>query len=369
MKIIVGLARLFTGVLFIISGLIKANDPVGFGIKLEEYFTVFGTEIFIPLATGLAIFICVFEIVLGVALLLGYRIKLVLWLLLLMIVFFSFLTFYSAYFDKVTDCGCFGDAVKLTPWQSFGKDMILLVLILIIFTRADKIYPILVKNISASLVWLSLIASTLFGLYCYHYLPVKDFRPYKVGNNIPELMETPDGAPTDEYDIIWRYKVNGEEKEFRNEDAPWDIEGAEYVSRDEVLIKEGYKPPIHDFSITDLDNNDYTADFLEAEYSLFVITHKIDKARTESFEKVNELARWSTDNGVRVAGLAASPPMDIKAYNRVRNTPYEVFTADATTLKTIIRSNPGLVFLKKGTVVGKWPSSRLPSKEDLKALM
>ena len=369
MKIIVGFARLFTGVLFIISGLIKANDPIGFGIKLEEYFTVFGTEFFVPLATGLAIFICVIEIVLGVALLLGYRIKLVLWLLLLMIVFFSFLTFYSAYFDKVTDCGCFGDAVKLTPWQSFTKDMILLVLILIIFTRVNKIFPILVNKVSASLVWMSLIASTLFGLYCYHFLPIKDFRPYKIGNNIGELMETPEGAAVDEYDIIWRYEVNGEEKEFRNEDAPWDIEGAEYVSRDEILIKEGYKPPIHDFSITDLNNNDYTEDFLTSNYSLFIITHKIDKARTASFDEVNKLATWAEENGVRVAGLAASPLLDIKAYSKVRKSPYEVYTTDATTLKTIIRSNPGLVLVKSGTVVGKWPSTKLPSKEELKATM
>ena len=368
MKIIVGLARLFTGVLFIISGLIKANDPIGFGIKLEEYFTVFGTEFFIPLATGLAIFICVFEIVLGVALLLGYRIKLVLWLLLLMIVFFSFLTFYSAYFNKVTDCGCFGDAVKLTPWQSFTKDIILLVLILIIFTRVNKIYPLFVKGVNSGVVWISLIASTLFGLYCYHFLPVKDFRPYKIGNNIPELMVVPEGAPVDEYDIIWTYKVNGEDKEFRNEDAPWDIEGAEYVSRDEVLIKEGYKPPIHDFTISDLEDNEYTDDFLNADYALFIITHKVDKARTESFEDINRLATWAEENGFRVAGLAASPPLDIKAYSEVRNTPYEVYISDATTLKTIIRSNPGIVMLKKGTVVGKWPSTALPTTEILESL-
>ena len=158
MAFITNILRLLTGVLFIISGLIKANDPVGFGIKLEEYFTVFNTEFMIPLATGLAIFVCVAEIALGIALLLGYKSKLTLWLLLLMMIFFTFLTFYSAYFNKVTDCGCFGDAIKLTPWQSFSKDIILLVMILIMFAGLRYIRPIFVGALNSGLVWLSVLA-------------------------------------------------------------------------------------------------------------------------------------------------------------------------------------------------------------------
>ena len=201
------ISRAIVGLLFIFSGLIKANDPLGFGYKLQEYFEVFHISFLNDYAVLLAILLCTLEIVLGALLLLGFWSSKVAWGLLLIIIFFTFLTFYSAFFEVVTSCGCFGDAIPLTPWQSFAKDIILLSLILHLFLRRKEILPVL-TGVKAQqfIAGLVLILSLGFGLFTYSYLPILDFLPYKVGNNIPQLMITPPGAAPDVYEITYNLK-------------------------------------------------------------------------------------------------------------------------------------------------------------------
>src|SRR5690606_21207084 len=196
MKILIGFARIVVGLLFIFSGLIILNDPVGFSFKLQDYFApeVLNLEFLMPYALILAIFLVIIEVVLGVSLLLGYLRSFTLWMLLLMIVFFTFLTFYSAYFNKVTDCGCFGDAIPLTPWQSFWKDVILLVLILILFAGKKYIRPLMTTNIRSLVVMLTFVVCLGIAYYVLQHLPIIDFRPYKIGANIAEGMRIPDDA-------------------------------------------------------------------------------------------------------------------------------------------------------------------------------
>ena len=203
-KIALNFARIFVGVLFIFSGLIKANDPLGFGYKLQEYFEVFHLPFLSGIATGIAILLCVMEIVLGALLLFGFWAKKVTAGLLVVIIFFTFLTFVSAFFKVVTSCGCFGDAIPLTPWQSFSKDLVLLVLIIYLFLYKDLIRPITNNRSwqSASLA-IVLCASLLFSQYTYSRLPILDFLPYKVGASIPELMAIPPGAQPDEFLIMY----------------------------------------------------------------------------------------------------------------------------------------------------------------------
>jgi len=194
-------ARIFTGLLFIFSGFIKANDPTGFGYKLEEYFHVFHTDFLNDYATAIAIVVCALEIILGIWLLLGFYKKLVAWGLLLLIIFFTFLTFYSAFFEVVTSCGCFGDAIPLTPWQSFGKDLVLLALILIIFVYRNQITPLIKDPTNRGLVaTFTAVLSFGIGIYTFMYLPFIDFLPYKIGNNIPSLMVLPEGKEGDVYE-------------------------------------------------------------------------------------------------------------------------------------------------------------------------
>ncbi|WP_349290807.1 BT_3928 family protein [Anseongella ginsenosidimutans] len=249
MRLLTWICRIPVGLLFIFSGLIKANDPMGFGFKLEEYFVVFGIEWLSPLAVSLSILICSLEIVLGVAVLLGARIRLTAWGLLLLILFFTWLTFYSAWFNKVTDCGCFGDAIKLTPWQSFTKDLILLALILPIFLYRRRIQPVFSKTGSNLALLLAAVLSLGFGLYTYFYLPVVDLLPYKVGNHLPSLMTMPPDAEPDVFKVIYtlKNKKTGELREMDDKEylstKIWENPDWEYVkASDPILVKKGYTP-------------------------------------------------------------------------------------------------------------------------------
>src|ERR1043166_1453889 len=252
MKVLTQFSRIFVGVLFIISGLIKANDTIGFSYKLEEYFELFNWPFFIAYAESLAMIICIFEIMCGVVLLLGSYARLNAWLLLLMIIFFTWLTGYSAITHKVTDCGCFGDAVKLKPFESFLKDLVLLVFILIIFFGVKHIKPLFNSTIQGILLFVALFVSTAFTLYTYMFLPVKDFLPYKVGNNIREKMAMPPGAQADEYELVFIYERDGKRFEFNANNLPADLDKYTFIERKDKLLKEGYKPPIHDFKVYDV---------------------------------------------------------------------------------------------------------------------
>lgn len=370
MKILVTISRWLVGLLFIFSGLIKANDPLGFSYKLEEYFAVFGMDWLTPAALGIAIFICIIEVVLGFTTILGIWMNLTAWLLLLMIIFFTFLTFYSAYFNKVTDCGCFGDAIKLTPWESFTKDIILLVFITIIF-----IYRKRVKS-PFNAKWNMLIAGFItllvvfFTFYSLWHLPVKDFRPYKVGNNIPELMKVPEGAPVDVYEmrLVYRNTVTNEVKEFDDKNYPWQDTTWVWVETKQELISKGYEPPIHDFSLIDADGNDVTMDILNDPDPIFVlISHDLAKTNKPAHEEFNVFANAAFNAGYNVIGLTATPYEQTDAFRHELQIPITYYFADAITLKTIIRSSPGLVLLKNGVILGKWHYNDFPELSEVES--
>ncbi|MDP7430072.1 MAG: DoxX family protein, partial [Flavobacteriales bacterium] len=305
MRISLIISRFLVGVLFIISGLIKANDTIGFSYKLAEYFEVFGMEWLSAFALLIAVSICVFEILLGTMLLIGSRIKFVSWSLLLMIVFFTFLTFFSAYFNKVTDCGCFGDALKLTPWQSFTKDMVLLFFILLLFKSQNKIQSLFTKKAENKINLLTLLLSCYFVWHTYSHLPAKDFRPYAIGENIPEGMLIPKDAKQDIIEDIWYYEINGETQQFTTEQEPWKIEGAKYVDRKTKLIEKGYEPPIHDFSISK-DEVDITDSILSAKKAYLVIAYNIKKTNAEASKKLTDLYLACEKKEITFVALSAS---------------------------------------------------------------
>ncbi|RZT00014.1 BT_3928 family protein [Aquimarina brevivitae] len=354
MKILVGFSRIFVAILFIFSGFVKLNDPLGFSYKLQEYFSegVLNLEFLIPFSLLLAIFLVIFEIVLGVTLLLGYLQKFTLWSLLLMIVFFTFLTFYSAYFNKVTDCGCFGDALPLTPWESFTKDVILLVLILILFAGRKYITPIKPVAIHKYVVFVVFSACLVFGYYVLMHLPAIDFRAYKIGANIEKGMEVPPNAPEAVFEYSWKFKVNGEEKIVTTNGSYPDVDG-EFIGVETTTIKEGYVPPIHDFSITSLDGQDYTDEFLAQKNVILVIMYNLVKSEAEGLRAIKEPIDRAMELGYTVIGLTASSEEDIKEVKDTFNLNFDFYTTDETALKTVIRSNPGIVQLKEGTIVDK----------------
>ncbi len=363
------IARIFVGLLFIISGLIKANDPVGFSYKLEEYFQVFGTGGLKPFALAFSMAICIFEVFVGVALLVGAYVRLTVWLLLIMIVFFTFLTFFSAYFNKVTDCGCFGDALKLTPWQSFWKDIILLIFILILTFNARFITPLFGKTTRNSVALGAMLLTTLFTLYAWYFLPPVDFRPYKVGNNICKLMEVPEGElKSDEVKMIFIYEKDGKQYEFSMDTlSKVDIGSFKYVDRKDKIIRKAYQPPIHDFSVSDRNGQDITSVFLEQKgYRLVIFQYDLEKSNTRVQEKLNKLVSDLMGDGkVRIWAFTCSSNALITNYREVHKLPYDFHSADCTMLKTVIRSNPGLVLMNGCVVEKMWPSTDLPSREEL----
>ena len=353
MKILTQISRIFVGILFIISGFIKLNDPLGFSYKLQEYFSaeVLNLPFLEPYALAISVFVVVFEVVLGVFLLIGYKPKFTLWSLLLMIVFFTFLTFYSAYFDKVKDCGCFGDALKLTPWESFTKDVVLLALILIIFFGRKYISPFFNPIVTNSIAALSLILSLAFGYHVLMHLPSIDFRAYKIGDNLLENMSTPPDAPKAVQEFTWTFDVDGEQQTIVTDGSYPNVKGT-YVSVETRIVEEGFQPSILDFSIESQDE-DFTEYYLNAERLLMLVSYNLETAEKEGLLKLKAISDEALQKGYTVIGLSASGD-DVK--NRIKqeyDLRFEFFICDEKALKTVVRSNPGALQLEKGTVQQK----------------
>ncbi len=354
MKVIVGFSRIFVGIFFIISGLIKLNDPIGFAFKLEEYFgpTVLDLPFFTPYALGISIFVVVFEVLLGIFLIIGYKPKFTVWSLFLMILFFTFLTFYSAYFDKVKDCGCFGDAMKMTPWQSFLKDLGLLALILIVFTQVKYIKPFFGKFATTIISLLSFIACLWFGYHVLMHLPAKDYRPYKIDSNIIDNMTVPEDAPKAVQEFTWVLELeNGEQKEFVTNGPYPNVEG-KYISHEVDIIKEGYEAPIHDFSI-EKDGEDLTEAILLEDNLILVVAYNLEKAEANGLKAIKEATDKAIKNGYTVAGLTATGPEEVAEYKTAYNLNFDFYFCDETALKTIVRSNPGVLKVQKATIKQK----------------
>lgn len=371
MKFITQLSRILVGALFIFSGLIKLNDPVGFSFKLSDYFAedVLNLTFLQPIVLPLAVFIVILEVVLGLSLLMGFWKKLTNWLLLLMILFFTFLTFYSAYFNKVTDCGCFGDAIPLVPWESFGKDVVLTILIAIIFFNQNFIKPLFGQKQMSTIIVLAIAGCSFMGYHVLNHLPIMDFRAYAEGKSIVEGMKSAEemGLEGPEYGYVY-YLLNestGEEvkipsKQFSDEKwwekKEWEIQSDK---TEDVLVKDGYHPPIHDFAIT-YEDTDQTDAVMQADAVFLLIAYNINKTKPEAFEKINKFAEEAEKNNKSFIGLSASLDEQIEAFRHETQAAFPFASMDETTLKTIIRSNPGIVLLKKGIIVKKWHYNDLP---------
>lgn len=354
MKILVNILRVFVGSLFIFSGLVKINDPVGFSFKLEEYFgpTVFDIEFLMPYTLALAIFIVILEVVLGLFLLIGFKPKLTIWTMLLMITWFTFLTWYSAYYNKVTDCGCFGDAIPLTPWESFTKDVFLLIFIVIIFYKIDLIKPIINFKNQIIISVISLIISSAIVYRVIEHLPIIDFRPYNIQANIIDNMTIPEDAPRDIWKYDWKFTVDGSEKIISTSGEYPSVNG-DFISVETKLIEKGYEAPIHDFSI-ELDDEDFSNELLGEEKLLMFVLYNLSKSNFELSSEIVKKSNEAVKKGYKVIGITAS---GIDKQLEVKDQfgfDFDFYTCDETALKTIIRSNPGALEIKSGTIINKW---------------
>lgn len=347
-------SRLFVGILFIFSGLIKLNDPTGFAYKLEEYFGVFNMYFLMPYALYIGLFLLFLEVILGVLLLIGFKSKPTVISLLIIIVFFTFLTLYSAVTNKVTDCGCFGDALPLTPWQSFYKDLVLLAFILILFVWHKSIKPLFCTKISNIITILALGLCIAMAYQVINHLPFKDFRAYKVGTNIQEGMSIPEDAPRTEIEMIFVYDVNGVPTEYTMEqimlgDYPDD---AEMIERKEKVIKQGYIPPIKDFTMI-MNDMDYTEAYLDEPKVVMITSYDLSKANEKGLSKLKDLFEKASQEGYEVMGLTGTTGETIDQIKQKYDLGFDFFFCDPTAVKTIERANPSIVILNNGTIVQK----------------
>lgn len=364
MKITDQISRIIVGCLFIFSGFIKLNDPIGTKIKMEEYFEVFAKdfgsffEIFVPWALEIAMIMIVLEVVLGVAVLLLYRMNITAWILLLLMVFFTFLTGYSAILNKVTDCGCFGDFIKLTPWQSFWKDIFLMFFVVHLFWYRKNYIPVLRSREGHSAIIASTVVATWIGIHAINHLPYFDWRAYKVGANIPKNMQPPVAA-------IGEYVFKKDGKEVKSEKYLAPDQGYEYVSY-RILNEDEIKPKITDYAVTAPDGNDVTQATFQGS-KLIIVMFDVNKASTKNIADVRSLLQ-GVEGKIEAYILTASAAETIEQFRHENQLAVPYYFADATVLKTIIRSNPGIALWKDGTVLGNWHHNDTPTASEVLSL-
>lgn len=358
MKLLISVCRFLVGVLFIFSGLVKANDPLGLSYKMQEFFEVWNFHWLDNFTLTFSIVMIVFEIVAGVAILLGWRMKLFSWLLLLLIIFFTFLTGYAYLSGKVRECGCFGDCIPLTAGQSFIKDLVLLVLIVFLFLIREQISPLLTPTSSVAVLVLATLFSFSFQWYVLIHLPVVDCLPYRAGSNIPEKMKAPPGAIPDSTVITMVYEKNGRRVEFAASKFPPDFDDSyKFVSRYDKLIRKGNaEAAIKDFNLLTGAGTDTTQAVLEAKGFKLLLFMK---------EVLDEHPDWNKTFSV-VLTMAKSKHLPVifitgdfdhlAAWVEQQGLTADVtvLKCDATAIKTAARANPTLYLIKGGTIINKW---------------
>ena len=369
MRLVKNLCRIIVGIVFNYSGFVKGIDPLGSDYKFTDYFNAFGmgwmnaTTLFFSFALSLA------EFLIGIALLFNLWVSRMAWGALLFMAFFTPLTLVLALTNPVSDCGCFGDAMILTDWQTFWKNIILLLLAIMIFVYRKEYKSSLPLMGQFSFLTLAGAGMLCLSIYCYRHLPVLDFRPYAVGKNITEGMRLPEGAEPDQYEVTLKYKnkQTGEIRSFTEDNYPWqDTLNWEYESSSERVVKKGYITPIHDLIIEHPTLGNITEEILEDDnHTILAVAYNLNQSDTQYQPAINRLAEYAREKGIRFYGLTSSSERDIEAYKKRNHVPYEFCTADEIQLKTMIRSNPGVIILREGTILDKWAGKDVPDVKEL----
>ncbi|MFN4085190.1 MAG: BT_3928 family protein [Spirosomataceae bacterium] len=353
-------ARIMVGLEFIFSGFVKVVDPYGTGLKLQEYFDVFAQDVpfFAPVfhllansAQGLSLLFCASEFILGFALLVSFRMRITAWIVLGMMGFFTFLTFYSAFFNKVTDCGCFGDFLKLKPWHSFWKDIISLIFIIPIFLFRKHYRGF---YWSGTLVTLASLVGFGIGIYALLYLPPLDFLPYAKGKSIPDQMAPTGIAPLIEY----TFQEKDSKKQITTQEYLMDTARYQYV-QSITLNEEEITPKITDYSISDTLGNDWTTESLTGD-KVFIAIKKLDSITPKIWEELRALYNSKKKGEVQIWFITSVVPHELARAFRENDLNAPIYTIDEKVLKTMARTNPCILQLKQGTVVKKWSHRQIP---------
>ena len=366
MKVVVNVCRLVLALTLILSGFVKAVDPIGTQYKINDYLEAWGLYAIVGDTVTLlaSVLLSAIEFVMGICLLFAIRRRLVSRLALVVMAFMTVLTLWLAIANPISDCGCFGDAIKLTNWQTFWKNIVLLVCAAVICARPLD----MVRFISKTTQWIVTNYSVVFIMavsgYSLYLLPMFDFRPYHVGADIRQGMEMPEDAEQPQFETTFILEKDGEQKEFTADNYPdstWT-----FIDSKTVQLTEGYVPPIHDFSITTEEGDDITEEVVgDKGYTFLLIAPHLEQADDSRLDRINEIYDYAQEQGYPFYCLTASSDNARQRWRNITGAEYPYCTTDETTLKTMIRSNPGLMLLKDGKVIRKWSHNKLPYQEVL----
>lgn len=356
------ISRILVGLVFTFSGFVKGIDPLGTAYRIEDYFVAYGTEWAMPLALFLSVALSTLEFVLGVALLFNTKLKQLSWVLFPLMIFFTFTTFYDALFDPVPDCGCFGDAIKLDNWETFYKNIVLIIFVSVIFFGRKKFRSLWSGSAQFTIIALAVVGFAWFAHYNYHHLPLIDFREWKIGNN----MIAEDKEPPKVF-VTYKNKETGETKEYLSPDYPWNdsvwMAQWEFVDQ-RTVIPEGSQTA--ELSIEDIDGNNFTSDFIEnPDYQFIVVAYDLESTAHQAFTRINEIYKGAEMDGYLFIGLTSSLSETVEKFKADYQVDFDFYYADPIILKTMVRSNPGLILLKNGLVLDKWHYNDLPEFSDI----
>ena len=355
--IIAAVFRTLLGVVFLFSGVVKAIDPLGTVYKIEDYLKAFGGFFLelLPMAEVAAWGLIILELLLGMCMVLNIRTLWTSWVSLLFYLVMTPLTLYIALTNPVSDCGCFGDAIVLTNWQTFSKNVVLIILAIILVALRKHVYPLWRGWMEIIIVLITAIGALAFMEYTYLHLPLMDFRPYKIGNHLPTLMEYPEDAQPDVYEYSFVYEKDGVEQTFTLDNYPKGDSTWTFVRQNSKLIQKGYEPPIHDFEIINAEGEDLTWDILESEEPVtLVIMYDLAKADNKQMAKVETLSLQGELDGAFYVLTGSGTDEIISFALEYPNLNDYICTCDPVTLKTIVRANPGVIVVQRGTVIDKY---------------
>lgn len=366
--IIINLFRIVLGLTFILSGFVKAIDPLGTQYKIEDYLGVLSLGGMLPdfVTLGTSVAISAIEFTLGVLLLFAISRRVISKVTLVFMTIMTLITAWLYIANPISDCGCFGDAIHLTNGETLLKNIIMLVMTAVVVYKPRDMIRTLSNGNSTIVINYSVLFILLYAAYSLYMLPQFDFRPYHIGANIEEGMKIPEGAPQPEFETTFMMKKDGQTKEFTLENYPdstW-----EFVDSKTIMVKEGFVPPIHDFSILSLSGDDLTEDILQQKgYTFLLIAPYLEKADDSNFGPIDQIYEYAEEYGYKFYCLTASGKQAIARWQDMTGAEYPFYNTDAVTLKTIIRSNPGMLLLKDGTVIQKWSHNELPNDSELYA--
>lgn len=375
MKILAEVSRVIVGLTFVFSGLVKTIDPLGSTYKIQDYLIAFKLSSLHSFGLVFAIILCVLELSIGFFILLGIYRKWTSRILLIFMAVMTPVTLYLAIRNPVKDCGCFGDAVIISNWQTFYKNIVLSTCAILIALYHKQLYPFYSKKAANYASLFVIIFSTLLAIYNVIYLPIIDFRPYKIGTNIAQIIEE-DETNDAEFENIFVYEKDGKQKEFTEANYPWQDSTWTFVEMKTKMIHEGKTSKIEDFDITLLQKNDTTEQWEAADdithdilsnpdYSLWLVAYQLPKLSAKRLEKIKNIRAYAQSKDVDFYCFTSSPSPQIEEWEAKYNTGLTFCHADERTLKTIIRSNPGLVLMEHGTIINKWDRNSIPDTDAL----